>query len=157
MIQHPARRIGAWFHFSSAVTILLVSAHAVHAARCSWIAARSELQHTGIRLREDIQDARSRVLGAAYTEAILRIQSAIPPGATYLLGRRGDGDAQSWVRYDLLPRRPVWAGVLRREDPDPSAFFLPDSTPVVLCSVQEEAPVLTTWGDYRKEIENARR
>ena len=113
---------------------------------------RSARQHIG----EGLLEARRRILSPAYTDAIERIREAIPPGASYVLGRRAPGDAQYWVRYDLLPRRPVWGGVPGEEGPNPAVFTLPPETPVVLCSVQEEAPTLVTWAEFRKDVEAKR-
>ncbi len=103
---------------------------------------------------EDLLEARRRVLKPAYADGIARIAEALPRDAAYILVQMGPSDARYWVRYDLLPRRPVWGGVPGEEGPDPSVFSLPPETPVVLCSTASEAPVLARWSEIRPRLES---
>ena len=60
-------------------------------------------------------EQRRHLFGPAYADGIEAIRRAIPPDGAYLLvnGATADEGARLWVRFDLAPRRPVFAGGLR--------------------------------------------
>jgi hypothetical protein len=138
---------------SGGLAVLFVAAYLVDALPAavsrSLAAGGSARHHAG----EGLPEARRRVLGSAYADGIARIQDALPRNATYVLVQLGPGDAHHWVRYDLLPRRPVWGGVPGQEAPEPWVFSLPPDTPVVLCSTPLKPPTLARWGEFRQQLE----
>jgi lysophospholipase L1-like esterase len=133
--------------------VLFVAAYFVDALPAAVSRSLGAMNSARHHLGEGLPEARRRVLKAAYADGIARIQEALPRNATYILVQAGTNDAHHWVRYDLLPRRPVWGGVPGQEAPEPWVFSLPPDTPVVLCSTPEEAPTLTRWDEFRQQLE----
>ena len=129
------------------LAVLCVAASFIDALPAAVSRSLDALDSARRHLGEDLPEARRRVLKAAYADGLAKIEVALPRDATYILVQMGPGDARYWVRYDLLPRRPVWGGVPGEEDPEPAVFSLPPETPVVLCSTPEEAPVLARWSE----------
>ncbi|HVR07377.1 MAG TPA: hypothetical protein VMW75_04970 [Thermoanaerobaculia bacterium] len=63
---------------------------------------------------ESPDQARRRLFGDSYTDAIDEIRRALPAGEGYLMVEGGSGmlGGTYWVRYDLAPRRAVYLGRL---------------------------------------------
>lgn len=63
---------------------------------------------------ESLAEARRRVFGESYTNAIDEIRRTLPADEGYLLVEGGSGmlGGTYWVRYDLAPRRAVYLGRL---------------------------------------------
>jgi len=135
------------------LAVLCVAASFIDALPAAVSRSLDALDSARRHLGEDLPEARRRVLTAAYADGISKIQGALPRNATYILVQAKPGDGRYWVRYDLLPRRPVWGGVPGEEGPEPAVFSLPPETPVVLCSTQEEAPTLARWSEIRPQLE----
>jgi hypothetical protein len=117
---------------------------AVAVPQCAWRAA----QQIGGAARfagESPLERRRRVFGPEYAEGIEAIRRAIPPDGAYILvnGATADEGARLWVRFDLAPRRAVFAGGLRGlRNPRNRGRIPPDLAWVVVARGRGGAPEL---------------
>ncbi|MEO6324674.1 MAG: hypothetical protein ABIT01_16860, partial [Thermoanaerobaculia bacterium] len=107
---------------------------------------------SGIKhLRESPLEARRRVFGTAYADAVESIRRAIPSGGEYLLAERSREPGQpNWIRYDLAPRRALYVGRLSGTTLVVPKEGLPRSRPafVVVAVESEQAPELVPAGRF---------
>lgn len=100
-----------------AVTLALVAVSVLAAIPLTALRVGRRLLETVPLAGEDARGARERVLGApvvASLDAIRRVIPATPPNNEYLLvdgGEEPEG-ATYWIRFELAPRRPRFAGRL---------------------------------------------
>jgi hypothetical protein len=110
-------------------------------------------------LGEDPATARRRVFGTPYTEAILGIRRALPPGYVYVIINMDDEDDgfPLWVRYDLAPHRAIYLGRLSQLPPNVRRDLPRGGQPIVLTYGSQAPPQLISRRDFLDWFESPNR
>ena len=130
------------------LALALFAAYLATAIPVGLVKAARRLGRAAIHIGESPRDARRRVYGKAYSEAVEAIRRAIPRDAAYGLV---DGDPDPllgtpfWLRFDLAPRRAV---ELNRGLSPPSGLRW------VVATHGSDPPVLLTADRYVSTLEH---
>ena len=89
---------------SLVIRVLVLAAMAAGLVRAA-SAIRTPARGVRNGLLSTVDDQRRATYGGAYTDAIERLRSEIPPGGSYLAVAPCEYGCQYWSRYDLSPRR----------------------------------------------------
>jgi hypothetical protein len=146
----------AWFRRLAVAAFLLslVADLPLTAARTLRRVGRATLS-----LGEDARGARARLLGAATVRALDSIRQAIPANGEYLLVDGGEElQAEAyWVRFELAPRRAVFAGRLSEMERAPRpAREIPSAARWVVVAYPGGAPRLLSRQELVDRLEARR-
>ena len=106
---------------------------------------------------ESPREARRRVLGGPWVDAVEEIRRAVPSGGEYFLVNGGTewGGGPNWARFDLAPRRALFLGLLSALPP--GALLrqrLPAGPRWVVIAFQEpRPPVLMAREDFLRALD----
>lgn len=135
-------RSAVFLAFRLAALGLLAAFFASALANSSFQVARRWF-HVAAVAGEEPREARLRVHGPAYVEAVEGIREAVPRDGEYLLVNGGEvwEGGPLWVRFDLAPRRALYLG--RWADlPPPGQLEIPEGPRHVVIAFAEPMPPL---------------
>ena len=109
---------------------------------------------------EGPREARRRVLGGPWADAVEEIRRTVPSGGEYFLVNGGTewGGGPNWARYDLAPRRALFLGLLSEL---PAGALLRERLPagpqwVVIAFQEPQPPVLMAREDFLRALDRHR-